>query len=507
MRRKPYPVIGLTGGLDTSVDPAFLSDIASPNVDNVRFHKGLVKKEFGFIAHGDANERVMLFDTYTQYDGTVYPMCVTVDKAYRWVSNAWSAVSGAGAVFTGDEDDRFESATMNDLWIVTNAKDVVKEWNGSVWANLGGLATVNVTTVQTMAAFYSHFVIANITEGGNLLTSRVRWSDTGDPEDWNTGTAGAMDIVDTPGGILTLKIIRDRLFAFKTDSVWEIVYVGGTTVFEPRLILDVGIRCGGSVVTFGNTSAAMFTDGFFTFDGLYREDIGKQVYPLLFETESTKVHWEVIGRAQAAYVEETGEYVICLPEGQDEPQTIYKMSTRGKSWSKYSPSGAITCFGQRSEDVGMTWTEAKALGTKWDNAYWDFSWKNFSVPVGTYSLLGGATDGRTVEDNRSTISPLELVFETKDFIMGHSVRWKYVVAVVRGIILQMQFSTDQGLSWSVPKVFSPDPDKFSECIMELGVTGMHMRFRLTSSSGPFALRWVEPTYIERKRSRKFIRGA
>ena len=48
MKRQPYPVAQLTGGLDVSVDAIFLVDKASPYLRNVRFDKGLVKKGVGF---------------------------------------------------------------------------------------------------------------------------------------------------------------------------------------------------------------------------------------------------------------------------------------------------------------------------------------------------------------------------------------------------------------------------------------------------------------------------
>ena len=52
MKRQPYPVAQLTGGLDISADAVFLVDKASPHLRNVRFDKGLIKKGLGYVAFG-----------------------------------------------------------------------------------------------------------------------------------------------------------------------------------------------------------------------------------------------------------------------------------------------------------------------------------------------------------------------------------------------------------------------------------------------------------------------
>ena len=55
MKRQPYPVAQLTGGLDVSVDAVFLVDKSSPYLRNVRFDKGLIKKGLGWVAFGTVN--------------------------------------------------------------------------------------------------------------------------------------------------------------------------------------------------------------------------------------------------------------------------------------------------------------------------------------------------------------------------------------------------------------------------------------------------------------------
>ena len=135
MRRQPHPVIGLSGGLDVSADPVFLTDQKSPNLREVYYHKRMLKKEFGFHVFGSGRvlpERPMMFAPYRQLDGDLYLVTLTVDKAYEYdaTNDEWDFITDSD-VWTGDEDDRFDSCVMNDLFLVTNGKDAVQKWTGA----------------------------------------------------------------------------------------------------------------------------------------------------------------------------------------------------------------------------------------------------------------------------------------------------------------------------------------------------------------------------------------
>jgi len=87
MRRQAYPVAGLTGGLDVSVDAVFLTDKSSPNLRNVWFDKGLVRKGLGWAAFGSGLPlagTVMLIDTFPMQSGTLHYLFATVDWVYRY---------------------------------------------------------------------------------------------------------------------------------------------------------------------------------------------------------------------------------------------------------------------------------------------------------------------------------------------------------------------------------------------------------------------------------------
>ena len=52
MKKTPYPIVDITGGLNVDRDPTMLLDKESPNLRNVRFSQGILKKDVGMNLFG-----------------------------------------------------------------------------------------------------------------------------------------------------------------------------------------------------------------------------------------------------------------------------------------------------------------------------------------------------------------------------------------------------------------------------------------------------------------------
>jgi len=498
MKKQPYPISQLTGGLNVAVDAAFLTDKESPNLKMVRFHKGLLKKDVGFSSFGDANERVMLIDNYYKLAGGSYPIAVTVDKAYQYTGTPpdYAAISGAAAVFTGDEDDQFCSTTYEDLFIVTNGKDAIQKWNGAAWAALGGMAGPPAITAKCLAPYYSHLVLGHTIEAATACPHRIRWSDTGDPEDWTTGTAGYFDLNDTVDWVVTLVPMSDRLYIFKERSIWELIYVGGTRIYTARMVVDgVGTYAPNSVHCLGDEIIFFGSDNVYMFDGTPDlRGLGDSLYPLLYDTESKIVNLTKINRASSLHTEETEDYLLVLPTISDEPDWMIKYNLGNKNWSQRALSA--TCLGYYSVGNWEAWNDV--VGT-W-NAQTG-SWFEQSLPPGAPTTLIGKSDGTVVEDNRLTKSDELFVWESKDFIFGHAARITEFRYLVRGDSFDVSYSTDQGRSWSAEITLTPDADNFKELVHYVNFTALHVRCRIRTYNQNIEVKWLEPWFIPRARSK------
>lgn len=499
MRRQPHPVIGLTGGLDVSADPVFLTDMKSPNLREVYYHERMLKKDYGFDVFGDTlADRSMRFANYKQLDGTEYLICLTVDDAqeYTLATNTWGQVTGSNN-FTGDEDDRFDHTVMNDLLIVTNGKDALYKWDGTTWAVLGDLTSPSIQS-KLVNTFYNYCILGHTIEDGTTCPHRIRWGDTADPEDWTSGNFGFFDVNDTQDYLVQLAMLGDRLYIFKEASIWEIYHVGGTDIFKYRNVINgIGTRSAGSVVNVRDRLLFLGEDNFYSFDGSNITPIGDDVVNLVTSAESKIVNTSMLGRAPGAYSVATHDYIVILPTEGDEPELLLRYNLDAKNWTRRDKQ-YVTCLGLDSMADRTPWNSA--VGT-WDSGSWDVPWDRLSLPPGTPAVIYGLTTGVTHKDDRATKSTNQLVWESKDFLFGHAARITGVSIQALGGPFLLAYSLDGGLTWSSEVTLTPDVTEFSEMFKGYSLTTQKIRFRIRTSNETLEIKWIEPWYIPRKRSK------
>ena len=102
MKKQPYPIVDLTGGLNVDKDPTMLLDKESPASRNIRFSQGVLKKDVGFdefIYHeADALDgTVMFIDTFFKRDGSQYLLIITTKWIYECVNiDVYYEIGGQG---------------------------------------------------------------------------------------------------------------------------------------------------------------------------------------------------------------------------------------------------------------------------------------------------------------------------------------------------------------------------------------------------------------------------
>lgn len=493
MKRKPYPVSSITGGLVTNLDPILLTDTQSPNLSLVKFHKGILRKMWGFSSFASpAAERLMLFDIYRQYDGDVYTLCASVDHAYSCSSGSWSKISGTGPVFTGAESDIFYSTTFGNLWIVTNGKDVIQTYSGSAWANLGGTPPI----CRYFQPFYSRLVCGCTTESGTLYPHRVRWSIAGNPADWSAAGSGAIDILDTQDVITGMAVLGDRLFIFKTDTIWECYYVGGTDVFKVRMVTkSVGCVAGKTIVNIRQKLYFFSGDNIYAFDGSTCTPLASGIFDYLYVSESKVVDTANLSRAHSSYDSEAGEYITFLPTlDNSTPNLCLVLSVDGQSFSRRTK--VCTAVGYFYDVAGLTiWSAAT---THWHETAWDIAWRQNILASGMPTLLYGGITGVVEKMDKLTKSLEELIWESKDFIFSHHQRFVECRFLVKGDPFYVKYSVDEGQSWTTPKLMTPSTTSFTEISdHDLNFTSLRLRVNISTANDDFELKWVEPWYLPR----------
>lgn len=496
MRRKLYPILGDIKGLDKSLDPLLLPDLSFPDLNCVRFEQGVIKKDLGFVELGGnlpLDSRIMYFDQYFKQDGAAYTLCCTQQYLYKYnpSSGDWDVVNETDP-FTGTEEQLFQSTIMNDTFIITNGKDPIKKWDGTTWADLGGLGTIRA---RYIVPFYNHLILGFTEEDGVQCPQRIRWSDTGDPETWTSGNAGFMDLSDTPDWVTGFALMGSKLYVFKEYSIWEVSYVGYPNIFSADMVVDgVGCQAPYTLTSLGSEIVFLGNDDVYSFDGRDVKPLGERIRKLIYDTAQGLINWDYIVRSPSVYVEELGEFWFVFPTTGTDPDLWLKLALDTEAWSKRSRE--VTALGFHNFPGNPTWLD---LAGDWTAQTW--TWGERKIRSGAPTTLVGTKDGYIYEDDRVTPSDETFILVTKDFMFGPATRVLGLKLLYKGGPLQVSYSEDGGSSWSTASTL-PGASDWKEGLCKINRTMRKVRFRLETNAPEVEIKAIIPVYISRGREKE-----
>lgn len=504
MGKQPYTDLKIVGGFDKSLDPVFLADTASPNLQAVRFDKGLIRKDFGANQFGGNT-----VDGYPGYigqfilaSGSTKYMMATNNWVYEYdVAGGNYSIKNAANQFSANADDLISAtstllANGGDVFIITNGKDGILKYTGS--GNCAALGGANAYKAGAVVSYKTRVLLGQTIESGSTCPRRVRWSCLANPEDWANTGSGFLEIADTGGWVTGFGVLKDRLFTFKEDSVWEISYVGGTTVFTLLLKSEViGCKAPKTIATTENDIIFLGLDDVYCYDGFTFKSIGEPIKDYLFKVGEGVLNISYVHRATGTYMKELGEYWLCVPTNSDIPNLLLKYSFTYKCWTKRQMEA--TAFGRYLQVLATNprWIDGPA------NANWtdcNGIWMAHAIASGSPSILMGRSAGAVYEDNRLTTSTETMFFETKDWIWEHASRVVEIRVMATGGAFTIFYSTNGGVTWGGYRDFAAT-SAWTEFAFPINLTTQRLRVRVQSSATSLDIKWIEPWFIPRKKSK------
>jgi hypothetical protein len=395
--------------------------------------------------------------------------------------------------FTGTQGNPFFSAVLIDTYVLVNGVDAPQKYSGTgTFATLGGSPPV----AKTVCAFMSHLILGGVVEG-SAYPQRVRWSSAGTVETWTGGTSGYVDMVDTVDWITHIKLLKNQCIVYKDYSIWELKYTGGTQVFLPEMKVNAsGTLAPNTIIDQGEKHILFSNGNVVEFDGTYTKPISDKINHLLYITGENLLNVSKFPYATALYLAEVETYWLSFPY----EEIIFKYDTRYDSWHRQNNFKASTLgYCDTGTSTPILWNTA--VGYWNDNTYG--SWLHRELPEQSPTTLIGWQDGQIYEDDRATSSSNELVWVTKDFLFGHAHRLTEVRFTFRYGGFTCYYSIDGGTTYVSLGTFGYAAD-FVEGVKYLNITTQRIRFKITTSEGQFELKWVEPWYIPRVRSKTLV---
>ena len=488
----------------------------TPDCDQVELHKGVLRRAIGMsglTATTIAAELPLLLDEFYKSSGTNFLMQITDTSCRRFTSpSTWTSLGAHGTPLTKTNNpDLFVSgAVAEDLHIITDSINNVRKWNGTGnYGNLLGLLQDDdgenpfATFLAEFAVyFYSALLFGATTEDGTDYPFRIRWSAIGDVEDYNHLTSGFQDLVDTPDRCRNAMAINDKLFVYKTESIWQGIFVGYPRqyYFAP-IIQQTGLLARKSLVQHMNTHFALMNEGIFKFDGRQLQDITGDLRPLLFGSSSS-MNMDAAPLSVGIYVEELSEYWLVVPlVGETYPQNIFRYSLKNNAWWRKDVGRNIYCAGTWEEDIITTW--ANIADVSWDEI--SEIWNAKSLGVGSALTLFGVDDSaaaKVIQVDSIVASDDGVIntayYETQDYSFAAGARYRKLWWEMEGAgTCELFYSFDEGSSYTSLGT-KPVPTDFKWVKWSFDFTTEIVRFRLQLSDADCYARKMRMLYFERE---------
>ena len=265
----------LINGLDVNKPAEYISDQSCSFVQNFEVESALLKKRKGTTVIDDVVGGTDLeIMTGRQFDseGVSYNVRVGLDKTevYNSVGATWDDITKLETDWTGETDDIFDTAIplLSGLPIlcITNGKDALQKFTGSeLCEDLGG----SPPTPKFIQEYKTYLVCANI-QSGTVNPQRVQWCDTANPENWSTGNAGAVDLVEDGEDITGLNLFSNYICVHKSSCIYIGYLVSSTAIFQfDRRATGVGTCANNSIVNLPTGEQIFLAkDGLRIFNGI-----------------------------------------------------------------------------------------------------------------------------------------------------------------------------------------------------------------------------------------------
>ena len=263
-----FKIKDFAGGLNQSADDSVLAVNQSRNAQNVDVSSGTLKTIDGYskyiaTACPASVTRLMKFYKNNTTTGAVtsYLLAATATAIYYWTGSAWSAL--ATGLTNGDWDFLNYQIAMTDVVIMGNGADVMKKWDGTTFAALGG-----TPPVAKSIALHAERLWAT---GVKATPNSIYYSDDLNPENWTIAEdgAGVIDVPTWDGGVcLGISNIFSDVVVFKTNNIHRIM---GTypAVYEVKQVYSaVGAIAEKTIVSGGDKAFFLSKDGLYYYNGV-----------------------------------------------------------------------------------------------------------------------------------------------------------------------------------------------------------------------------------------------
>lgn len=346
----------------------------------------------------------------------------------------------------------------DELWaIVTNINngdidDSVLYYDGT--NNLLPLNT-DISSTKTQGKYivdyYGHLLLGNVTIGTtDILPQSIYWNNKGDPEDWETGSYGYIDLIEGDDKITGIEKLKTRLFIFKENSIVECRYTGSylsAFEFTEGAVQNIGCINGRTIENMGEEIIFLGNDDLYRFNGYSCVPIGGGMGDYIIQNQNDANFYKNFSFS----IREENLYCLAVvSKNSTEPDLIYVYNYKTDAWSIWKFLDTITSHGTHRSDEVIAWEDAtgtwSAYTGKWLIRTYSRPFQSFGTDTGYVFDM----DFYTTTDNGENIYAF---FVTKDYALNDFNRaFKLLQTIItvhsRTGEIQIRASFDFGETWT-----------------------------------------------------------
>lgn len=385
---------------------------------------------------------------------------------------------------TGASSDIFSTATPllsgARTLVISNFKDNIRKYTGTGnCVDLGGTPP----KAKFLQEFGAYLVLAHV-DTGTKFRSRVQWSDTGNIETWTGGNSGSVDLIEDGNDITGLNLWGGNVCVHKETAIYLGYLVQDDRVFSfERKSTGVGTICNATIQNISESIQLFLArDGIRSFNGSSCE----LVTPTISDEIREGLNSGYMHKCWSILVPELNEYWVGIPMGsRTAADTVYKFNyVTGQCYKDiYDNASAAGLYQENTQTTidNLTGT-IDGLSFRFDDVFLSTVFP--SVVIGTNAGVTVKRNGLTNDDNGVAVYAYR---ETKDFEgdgKGNLARWLEMQFWAKGNTVQLDYSTDSGVTWTNAGTFtltSTYPSDDSPLFAYFDTVSSKIRFRFSNN--------------------------
>jgi len=407
-------------GLDAMVSNNMIDPRgASYGTQNILYEHGIMTTPYGFAKVDltttglNSGDTVLSVIPYTESDRTAHTLAVTTEKIYlhNRVAETWDDKTGTVAnsdifhpvsyvpIAHNDtdiylNDNAAQSVEYYHLIVCDGGMSNIQRWAGKYETTFhdvvggGGYHDGSTHRALQVGAYKNRLIeispltYSSSSKAWSTNKQRVQWPVISKLQTWTGTGSGFVDLVDTGGENIWSAPMGGLYIIYQNNSIWDLGYVGGTTVFSPRPVIpDLGLLAPHLLTVKGNTHYFVGSDYnvYAYYGGTSIQMIGDKIHKFL--QDDLDPIYEA--RCWMAFGEENRYlYIFIVPNASEFITKAYIMNMATGAWSVRDFSNtfgsadgitAVSLAGSQTYTTGDTYQDALNTLSPYDAGFVDTS--------------------------------------------------------------------------------------------------------------------------------------